>query len=407
VHAATLTDGSVQLCCVSKADSGFNLNQHTLEDYWNSDYMKTTRQKMLAGEKVTACMRCYEEEKNGYRSHRVVENEVWERKLGETRINDLVLSTQPNGQLDKGLLSIDLRLGNTCNLQCIMCQPRESSRWLVNAKKLGQTLNDRDLINEWNHKSRIQVDRFEWYKNTEFWKSLENFVPDLREIIMGGGEPLLIAEQAEFMKKCSESGEAKHIQMRYHTNGTIIPDGLIAHWENFESVEMFVSLDGYGDVASYVRYPTKWNEVEKNLHRFDTMSDTIRLKFLYSVHALNIYHIPDFLRWVKAENFKKKNGVGIQFFVHPGLVHWPLYLNVKALPKQLKGIVAKRLIEVKEEFPDDEFDKYESLITFMNSEQWDHMTPKLVDYINGLDSVRRTNFKQTFPALVQYFNGVK
>ena len=40
---------------------------------------------------------------------------------------------------------IDLRLGNTCNMQCVMCQPRESSRWLPTARRLSELCQDPEL----------------------------------------------------------------------------------------------------------------------------------------------------------------------------------------------------------------------------------------------------------------------
>jgi MoaA/NifB/PqqE/SkfB family radical SAM enzyme len=114
VHAATLTDGNVQLCCVAGRGSGVNLNEQTLSEYWNSEHVRDARRRMLAGRKVKACQRCY---------------------------------------LTAPLQSIDLRLGNTCNMQCVMCQPRESSRWLPTARRLSELVEGRELKGVWDFKS--------------------------------------------------------------------------------------------------------------------------------------------------------------------------------------------------------------------------------------------------------------
>src|SRR5690349_354725 len=145
LHAATLTDGRVQLCCVSKGRSGVNLNEHTLGEYWNSEYVRDARRRMLAGEPVKACERCYREELHGYESHRMVENRVWKERCGEAEIKRLIGTTGPDGSLDAPVQYIDLRLGNTCNMQCIMCQPRESSRWLPAAQALSALAQNRQL----------------------------------------------------------------------------------------------------------------------------------------------------------------------------------------------------------------------------------------------------------------------
>src|SRR4051812_11102909 len=100
VHAATVTDGNVQLCCVAEGASGINLNEQTLADYWQSPYVKEARRLMLAGKQVAACDHCYREEAHGYRSHRLVENEVWQNRCGEDGIRRLVDGTAPDGSLD-------------------------------------------------------------------------------------------------------------------------------------------------------------------------------------------------------------------------------------------------------------------------------------------------------------------
>src|SRR5436190_24367151 len=108
LHAATLTDGSVRLCCVSGGGSGVNLNEQNLADYWNSEYVKDARRRMLAGEPVKACQHCYREELHGYESHRMVENRVWKERCGEAGIDRLIGSTAADGSLDAPVQYIDL-----------------------------------------------------------------------------------------------------------------------------------------------------------------------------------------------------------------------------------------------------------------------------------------------------------
>src|SRR3954467_4134401 len=165
VHAATLTDGNVHLCCVSSGGSGVNLNEHTLADYWNSQFVKDVRRRMLAGKRVTACQHCYRLEEHGYKSHRLVENEVWQKKCGEEVLQQLIGKTAADGTLDAAVQYLDLRLGNTCNLQCIMCQPHESSRWLPTARQISDLCQDRELKNDWTFKANTNTSHFEWYHN--------------------------------------------------------------------------------------------------------------------------------------------------------------------------------------------------------------------------------------------------
>src|ERR1043166_9797927 len=112
LHAATLTDGRVQLCCVSGGHSGIDLNEQTIGDYWNSEYVKGARRRMLAGQELAACQRCYHEERHGYKSHRMVENENWQERYGKEGIQDLIRKTASDGTLDWDFKFLDLRPGN-------------------------------------------------------------------------------------------------------------------------------------------------------------------------------------------------------------------------------------------------------------------------------------------------------
>jgi hypothetical protein len=54
---------------------------------------------------------------------------------------------------------------------------------------------------------------------------------------------------------------------------------------------------------------------------------------------------------VRSQKFnKEKDFDSIQAFVHPGIVHWPQYLNVKVLPQEYKEWVTSEFEEVKAEF---------------------------------------------------------
>jgi pyruvate-formate lyase-activating enzyme len=403
IHAASLTDGSTQLCCVAEGVSGVNLNQNTIQDYWNSGYLKQVRTTMLKGEKVPACRRCYEEESNGYRSHRIIENKAWNDKLGFEFIEELVSQTLVDGTLNSEVMSLDLRLGNTCNLQCIMCQPRESSKWSGSVSKLLEKINHSELKSEWEFKKNIKIESYEWYKNEKFWTNLKIILPFIREIIIAGGEPMIIKQHLNFLKECALSGEAKHIHVRYHTNLMEFPTEMIPYWKEFERVEFFASVDGMGQIANYIRYPTKWETIEKNLKIIDNMGENIWLRFLFSVQALNIAHLPNFIRWVHSQNYKKsKCFTNTQSFVHPGLVHWPEYLNPKILPPAFKQQVTDAFNILKIEL-NEPFDKYDGIVSFMNSEDFSGKHEIFKDYCSSLDKMRGTDKFSVFPELREFF----
>lgn len=397
-HMATWTDGSAILCCVAKNTHKYNLNNNTVSEIWNSDHWKDARKKMLAGEKVDACEHCYKEESAGIRSHRINENILWARKLGDERIEELINATDANGYLSEDLVTLDFRLGNTCNLQCVMCRPQDSSMWLNPAKKMADELQT-DAKWDWKHKIDIDVSKFEWYKKEKLWQDFESMFPNIRHMIFAGGEPLLIKEHHRLLKKLVESGYSKNIELRYHTNGTVLPEEILTLWENFKFIEVMVSMDAWGKHHDYVRYPADWNTLLENLNKLDNTGDNIDIKILCTIHALNIYYIPDFANQLLNKNYKK---IGVKHhngLFHAGTVHWPRYLSTQIFPREIKDKIKDKwencgLDDIKQWK-----EKIFNQIDYMYQEDLSNLYPQFLDYVRGLDKIRNTSFKETFPEL--------
>ena len=393
---ATWTDGSALLCCVAKNSEQYNLNDQTVKQIWNSEHWKDARKKMLAGEKVSACDHCYKEEAAGIRSHRINENVLWTRELGKEKIDSLIEATQEDGTLDEDLVTLDLRLGNTCNLQCVMCRPQDSSMWLKPGKKLVDILAT-DAKWDWKHKIDIDTTKFEWYKKENLWQEFEPMFANIRHMIFAGGEPLLIKEHFRLLKRLVETGHSKHINLRYHTNGTTLPQEILELWKEFSYVELMVSLDAWGEHHDYVRYPADWSIILNNLKTLDNTPDNIEIKILCTVHALNIFYIPEFANNLLNCNFKKIGMRHHNGLFHAGTVHWPRYLCTQVFPKEIKKQIRDKWESntTLYELPQWK-DKISQQLNFMDQEDLSELYPQFLDYIQGLDTVRNTSFKDTF-----------
>lgn len=395
---ATLTSGDVVLCCVAKNDSGLNLNTTGPKDAWNSKYYRDVRLSMLRGQEVAACRRCYEEERSGYRSHRVVENGVWKERLGDDLYDQSLAQTTSSGRVTKGIAALDLRLGYTCNLQCVMCQPQESSRWVGAAKKIANMVDDPALKGEWDYKSKINVNLFEWYKQENFWEQLEEMFPDMREIIIAGGEPMLIDEHRDFIKRLADSGHAGKIFLRYHTNGTVLPDDLLDYWAKFGTVQFLISLDSIGDRNRYIRFPANFNDICENVAKIDQMPSNVQLMFLNSIQALNLIDLPEYCDWIESNKFKKTQNCTWNLYLQPSLVFHPEYLNVRIYPLELKNEITKKIDAWQNTLPMRR-DKIDAIVDHMNSDDHSYLIPRFQEYIEALDKLRGTSFEKTFPEL--------
>lgn len=400
VHAATLTDGSVVLCCVAKNVLDVNLNTTSLKQAWNSEAVREARIKMLKGEKVAACVHCYREEAGGYASHRVTENLAWQERFSESQFRQLIQSTGSDGHLDFNLMSVDLRLGNTCNLTCVMCRPQDSSKWVAQAKKLENTVRDRGLFDDYESKAKIDVSKFEWYRRPEFWEDLKEAFGSIVELIIGGGEPMLLEEHRRLIKFCVEQDHAQHIKLRYHTNGTVLDPKIFEYWKHFKEVEVFVSLDGIGDRNHYMRYPSQWPVIERNLHLLDKYPHgNIDVALLCSVHVMSAFYLDEYADWVEKQNFRIVNKK-IEGYFHPGIVHHPSHLNVQTLPNKTKDLIRDKILafEKRSRKPSP---KIHGVIGFMYEINRQEQLPVTKEYFRALDVSRKTSFAKTMPELYQ------
>ena len=394
IHAATHSDGSVILCCVAGNSRSLNLNNQTWNEIWNSSHFRDARTSMLQGQQFPACNSCWKEEAAGIRSHRQNENHYWGREIGVDALEHIVAATKPDGSIDSDIITVDFRLGNTCNLQCIMCRPQDSSKWLQNAKVLANELKT-DAKWDWQYKSNIVIEHFDWYKNQDFWNSFYETCGNIRHIIFGGGEPLLIKEHRALIKELVSRGYSQNIEIRYHTNGTVLDDELINLWTQFKKVEVMISLDGYKDVNDFIRYPADWAVIEKNLSLYDQTPTMIDPKILCTVQALNIEWLPEFSDWLLSQNYKKISQRHHGGMYHHGILHWPQYYCTKVLPKHVKDRVSNKLQAYSIKHQGNVCtDRFAGLIDFMNSEDWSDKLNQTYEVTEKIQSLR--NIKYNF-----------
>jgi len=398
IHLASYNDGSVPLCCVATPELGINLNTHTPIQIWNSEQFKRARLKFIAGEQISQCNNCWREEASGINSHRIVENHMWEKRLGTEFLENLIKSTHEDGTVDHSPITLDLRLSNVCNLQCVMCRPRDSSKWLSDSKKLAEILVEPGAKTDWQYKSTsiANTDVFDWFERLETQNSLDTFINDIKHIIFGGGEPLLIKEHDRFIRRLVESGRSKEIELRYHTNGTQLNEEIISLWSQFKQVELMISIDDWGDRNEYVRYPAKWSVIKKNLDRLDATDNNIVVNILTSVHAMNIYHLPEFILSLINSEWKKICIRGDKM-ISVGTVHWPRYMSTKSLPSDIKQEIIKHWNSFSE-LTEHRLYKTRILpqLEFMMSADESKLFPELLDYIDKLDSIRQIKFRDVY-----------
>jgi hypothetical protein len=431
IHFATRPNGDMRLCCSANASGAntdhtvglvkqengkpANFGKDTPMSAWNNEYMRSVRTTMLDSKIPTSCTKCFEEESKGIVSKRLWETYTW--MMDGLDIEELVNQTEEDGIVPEKLVYLDLRLGHTCNLKCIMCSPHDSSKWVADHKKVFPLFENREVRDQmrWDEKSFNNY----WYEHPTFWEEMFKQIPNLKQVYFAGGEPLMIKEHKMFLEEIIRQGYADKILIRYNSNGLLISDDIIDLWKHFKKVKFAVSIDDVGDRNHFIRYPTDWNLLETNMHKLDNTPDNIHVSIATAIQILNIKTLPELAKWKITQKFKKINfdnvyegmlaGGGI---VNMHLLYIPTFLSIRCLPEADKKEVREIFADFKQWLwdnytKDDVFwnvnpygwKRWQAVLDFMDAEDHTHLLPGFKEYIEKMDIVRKTEFKKVFPNL--------
>ena len=443
MHLSTRPNGHMRVCCTANAsgvavnadstnktvsESGVlrnddgkpsNLATTGLMESWNNEYMRGVRRMMLNGQKPSSCTKCYKEEEAGHISKRIWETRKWIKDQGG--IEPIIEGTGEDGSVAPRIRYIDLRLGSKCQLACVMCSPHDSSNWVKEHKQIYPTLENENLKKSmaWEKESGKLAwsgGSYNWHKkNPKFWDELYETLPHLRQLYFAGGEPLIMDEHYMLLEKCIEDGLAKDIELRYNSNGIEWQDNLFDLWKEFRNVIFHFSVDDISIRNHFIRYPSDWQTITNSIHKMDNLTLTTAT----TIMALNIFYVPEFIKWKIESNFKIlnkwPNGAGI-FNCH--LAYWPPQLNVKVLPDWFKAEVRQKFEE--ELYPwleenwhrctgapdyktwrESEYGikRLEGLITFMEADDWSERLPETAEWCYKVAKQRFLDFNDVFPDL--------
>ena len=432
IHFATRPNGDMRLCCSANASGAAtgdhevglvkmehgkpaNFGRETPMEAWNNDYMKSVRTTMLKGQIPASCTKCFNEEKIGVVSKRIWETGTWYKDGVD--IPELIKQTQEDGTVPEELVYLDLRLGHTCNVKCVMCSPHDSSQWVKDWKELVPQLEDPEV------KSQMAWDKSEfnnkWHEKETFWEEMNKQIPNLKQVYFAGGEPLMIREHKTFIEEIIRQGYQDKILLRYNSNGILVDEDLIELWSKFKKVKFAVSMDACFQRDEYIRFPTEWSVVEKNLHMLDNTPDNIQTSLATAIQIFNVKHLPDFMKWKVQSKFKKLNvgtvpggtqmGGGL---VNMHLLYIPTFLSIQILPKEDKQEVRERYLEFKDWLftnyrQDDEYWKinpygwkrWEAVMDHMDAQDNSYLLPGFKEYVTKLDAIRGLKASNVFPEL--------
>jgi pyruvate-formate lyase-activating enzyme len=298
----------------------------------NSPVAKAARVEMMQGQWPAACVRCQQVEEAGGESGRQYLNE----RFDPAGYAALLEGTAADGTIQAPVVRYaDIRLGNVCNLTCRMCGPVASRLWApifndLQPPAYQMPVEELTILGQNN-----------WVKKSSVSWLLEQSLPHLEALHFAGGEPLILPEMVQALELLVRSGRAGEIELSYNTNLTVLPEKVTSLWQHFKSVSILASVDGFGRMTEYIRRPSKWKDIDRNLHVLDENFERWKINWVTvscTVQIYNLLSLGDLFRYLRETPFRHVRPV-------PQLIplYYPAYLSIQALPPDAKRVARGRL----------------------------------------------------------------
>ena len=273
--------------------------------------------QMLAGKEPTECNNCFSREQKGSRSARHYYNEKF------FLYHDVFAFD------DSPLTFLELRLGNLCQLECVMCNPTRSEK----LDKLFSQLNGDGK--SYGSFLAIKPISASWLDSEVLLDKLFELCKEVKVIYFNGGEPLLVKMHDQILNRLIEQDLAKDVKLAYSTNGLLLTKSHIDVWKKFKQVNVPISVDDIGERNRFIRYPTSWGKMVECLNLAKS-SDAPHVNFSIwsTINILNFYYIDEI------EGFFKEN---YQFNHQIRGIQEPRFLSPINIPQSIKEKIVNRL----------------------------------------------------------------
>jgi len=297
---------------------------------------------------------------------------------------------------------LEVYFDNVCDMKCLYCGPHFSSLWDAENKKHGDFQHNNLLLSSQFVKSQnIQRNKnkiFSWLAEHGHNLSVLNIL---------GGEPLYQQELDDTLAVFREH-PAPHLNLQIFSNLNAHPDRLRRLVENIEQLidqnhlrefEITASLDCWGPQQEYVRYPLDLGRWQSNFE-FLLSKPWIKLIVSSTVTPLTVKTLPDLLERIQQWNTVRP------IYHYQNSVNSPTYMFIDIFGDIFAEDFARAVALKPERTPEERSSKlYLQGIAQQSGNRG--ANPKEIEnlfvFLNEIDRRRKTNWRETFPWLVDEF----
>lgn len=372
------TMGNYGVCCRS-APLPYTVHDKNIQEHFNSKEMKALRAEMESGQVGQSigyyCRKCLMHEKSGItskRQRRVEQLRYISQDSSKQRFIDGFEHAANAETIDISKMGVYIMefkfFGNLCNLNCLMCHPKQSSSIAKDWKDKGKW-NGPVVIN-------LYADLTE-DKRSIFFEEMRRMLPNTLQVKFTGGEPMINKNILELIDFIVQEGFAKDIILRVVTNATVLPERFTSCVKHFKRFICQVSVDGVWDVNDYQRVGANFNTIDRNINKILTLPNT-QASITTAVTALNCGHVEDIYLYALHKNL----GIDLS-----SIVVTPSYMMPQVLPQDLKDKYIQKLEKSVYR------DKFADVITALKDTSTFTETQRQVEYVRLLNRLEERDLQ--------------
>ena len=358
-HVAIATNGDYQVCCIHPVpvEHRKNINHVSLDEWLQNPYLEDVKSAFAQDQPHPGCHSCWQKEFAGAQSLRQLQANEYK-----------IIGAKPQ---QSKLLNVEAAVGNLCNLSCVMCNEHNSSAILAENRQLGIAMADqRDF--SWSESA---------FENLQHILNCQPQVVNLR-----GGEPMYNKRILELIENFP-SDKLNNTLLHLTTNATTWTVPWQQALSKFKTVRMMLSVDAVGNLAEYIRYPCKFDQVEHNIKQIMKCTN-VKPVIHTTVQNLNIMYIGEVIAWAKNMNI---------YLMLDSLVH-PNYLEITNLPPAVKqqaiDYLSDLLAQELASHIKSEITVYKTALTTSLQQPFDRPRwQRFVENISRRDAVRKNSHK--------------
>jgi len=380
------------VCCAISSKITENIPSQSMSslEYLNSEPILDLKKDLSNGIKSEHCSKCWIDEENGVTSLRQQLNSLlsFQKDFNSSNWMDVYFRKKNDFNSDI-ILSADIKVGNTCNYACVMCNPEDSSLIYANwMSDIDHPIVQSKLATDPDYLQRAKSFSF---KNKQYIDYLNDIIENnknIRFLKFLGGEPFLDKFLMDKLRELPASKKEK-LSLIFVTNASKDFSDIIDSLGDFKYIQCSVSLEGIGEVQEWARSGSDWNQVAQNVLKAVNNSK-IDMAVLYTFQTATVLGFADLAKWCKNNNIK----------LGANIVYNPKCLSVKTLPDNIKKNLLTDIVNNKNIINNTET-SYEDLLVKVNDLEYD---PSLRDdffaYIEWYETNKNIKkLKNIFPEL--------